>query len=91
MTEHSIDFIIFGKFRIWKILYQDILDIHITSLARVLLNPHFGLSLMNRPFTHYVEVHTRRGVFRYLLITPDNPQEFVRTVRQKIGKPPNWA
>jgi hypothetical protein len=91
LSEHSIEFVIFGKIRVWKISYHDISDVYPTSLISILLNPHFGLTLMNRPFTRYVEIHKRRGIFRYLLITPDAPQEFVRTVRQKIGKPPNSA
>jgi hypothetical protein len=45
-----------------------------------------ALHLMNRPFAQYVLVRRRRGVFRWVLITPDQPEEFVRTIREKISQ-----
>ncbi len=87
ITDDAIEFVMFGKLRAWRSLFEDISDIRLVSFGRSLVLP--ALHLMNRPFAQYVLVRRRRGVFRWALITPDHPQEFVRTIREKIGIPQN--
>ena len=85
VADDSIEFVMFGKLRIWKTAFEDIGDIQVISFVRALFLP--ALHLMNRPFAQYVLVRRRRGLFRWVLITPDQPQEFIRIVREKIQHP----
>jgi hypothetical protein len=88
ITENSIEVIIFQKFRVWKIPFQNICDVRIVSWKQLFQLPGLYFYLMSRPFARYV-VLRRRGIFKNVLITPDNPHEFVRIVREKIGHPTN--
>jgi hypothetical protein len=84
LTNDSIEFVMFGRFRVWRTSFEDITDIRPVSFVR--LFTIFALSLVNRPFfARCVLVRLRRGVFRAVVITPDQPEDLVETVRQKIG------
>jgi|GEM_PF-4383785 hypothetical protein len=89
ITDDSIEFVMFRNLRVWRISFEDIADIRLVSFARSFIIP--ALHLMNRPFAQYVLVRRRRGVFRAVLITPDQPRELVRLVREKIANAPNTA
>jgi hypothetical protein len=82
ITDNSIEYTMFGHFRVWKSSFDDISDVQIISFARLWITP--SLRLMNRPFAQYVLVRKRRGVFRAVVITPNSPEEFVRLVQQRI-------
>jgi hypothetical protein len=84
ITDDAIEFVMFGNLRVWRSSFGDISDIRLVSFARALVLP--ALHLMNKPFAQYVLVRKRRGVFRWVLITPDQPAEFVRTIREKISQ-----
>jgi hypothetical protein len=84
LTNDSIEFVMFGRFRVWRSSFKDITDIKPVSFVR--LFTIFALSLANRPFfARCVLVWLRRGVFRAVVMTPDQPDDFVHSVRQKIG------
>jgi hypothetical protein len=86
LTSDSIEFVMFGRICVWRSPFRDISDIRPVSLMR--LFTVFALSLANRPFfSRCVLVRSRRGVFRTVVMTPDQPQEFVRTIREKAGIP----
>lgn len=82
LTDDAIEFVMFGNLRVWRSPFKDISDIQHVSFARSFVIP--ALHLMNRPFAQYVLVRRRRGVFRWVLITPDQPQEVIRIIREKI-------
>jgi len=82
ITDNSVEFVMFRTVPVWKSFFDDISDVRIISFAELLITPSFHL--MNRPFGQYVLVRKRRGIFRAVVITPDNPKEFVKLVQQKI-------
>jgi hypothetical protein len=84
LTNESIEFVMFGKFSVWSSSFKDIADIRQVSFVR--LFSVFALSLVNRPFfARCVLVRLRRGVFKSVVITPDQPEDLIRIVRQKIA------
>jgi len=83
ITNDSIEFVMFGRLRVWRSSFKDITAIRLISFAR--LFTILALNLMNRPFARYVLVRRRRGIFRAVVITPDQPEDFVKTVKQKMG------
>ena len=87
LTNDSIEFVMFGRFRIWRSSFKDITDIKHVPFIR--LFTIFALSLVNRPFfARCVLVRFRGGVFSAVVMTPDQPDDLVKTVRQKIGSAP---
>jgi hypothetical protein len=81
ITDNSIEFVCFGKLRVWRCAFEDISDIRLFSSARALfLLAH---NLRNRPFGRCVLVERRRGMLP-VIMTPDRPEAFVRIVREKI-------
>jgi hypothetical protein len=83
ITNDSIEFVMFGKFHVWSATFEDITEIQPISFAQSMFVP--ALHLMNRPFAQYVLIRRRSGLFKKVLITPDEPEEFVRAVHQRIG------
>jgi hypothetical protein len=83
VIDDSIELVMFGKLRVWRCSFEDISEIQLISFARSFIIP--ALHLMNRPFGQYVLLRRRRGVFRAVLITPDQPEEFVEIVRRKTA------
>ena len=84
LTNDSIEFVMFGRFRVWTASFEDITDIKSVHFVRLFTT--FALSLVNRPFfARCVLVRLRRGVLRAVVMTPDQPQEIVRIIREKIG------
>lgn len=88
LTDDSIEFVMFGRFRVWRSSFKDITDIKHVPFIR--LFTILALSLVNRPFfARCVLVRLGRGVFRAVVMTPDQPDDLVKTVRQKIGIAPD--
>jgi hypothetical protein len=86
LTDDSIECVMFGM-RVWRSSFKDVADIGPISFVR--LFTVIALSRADRPFfSRGVLVRLRRGVFRAVVITPDQPDDFVRTVREKIGIAP---
>ncbi len=82
ITDDSLEFVMFGRFRVWRSSFKDVADIRPVSFFE--MQKVLAIGLMNRPFAQYVLVETRRGIVRRVVITPDHPQEFVRVVRDRI-------
>jgi hypothetical protein len=82
ITGDSIEFVMFGSFRVWRCPFEDITDIRFTSFLGSFFSP--ALHLMNRPFAQIILIRRRRGIFRLVLMTPDHPREFVRIIQEKI-------
>lgn len=88
LTNDSVEFVMFGRFRVWRSSFKDITDIKRVSFVRLFITP--ALSLVNRPFfAQCVLVRLHRGVFRSVVMTPDQPDDLVKTVRQKMGISPD--
>ncbi len=82
IADNSIEYTMFGRLRVWEASFDDISEIQIISFSRLWVTP--SLRLMNRPFAKYVLIRKRSGIFKAVVITPDNPEEFVRLVQQRI-------
>lgn len=87
LSDDAIEFVMFGTLRVWRSSFLDISDIRPISFGTLFVYP--ALHLMNRPFGQYVLISRRRGVFRWVVITPDQPEEVVRFIREKIGPAKN--
>jgi hypothetical protein len=83
LSDDAIEFVMFGALRVWRSSFTDISDIRQISFGTLFVYP--ALHLMNRPFGQYVLISRRRGVFRWVTITPDHPEEVVSFIREKIG------
>jgi hypothetical protein len=86
VTENSIEFILFRVFRVWRTPIVEIVDIRRIPFAALFVTP--ALNLMNRPFGKPVLLKRRRGIFRWVTITPDDPDELTRSIREKVTTPP---
>jgi hypothetical protein len=87
LTNDSIEFVMFGRFCVWRYSFEDITDIKPVHFVRLFTTP--ALSLVNRPFfARCVQVRLRRGVFRAVVMTPNQPDDLIKIVRQKMGISP---
>ena len=84
LTNDSLQFVMFGQIKVWKCPFFDIIEISQLSFLNMLFIP--GLHLMTKPFARYILIRRRRAIFRYIVITPDNADQFIHIVRRKMGK-----
>jgi hypothetical protein len=82
-----IEFVILGALSLGHIRLRDITDIRKVSFLEAL--SFARLSLHNRVFGPWVVISRNRGLFRSILITPANPDEFIATVtRNRLSSAP---
>ena len=84
----GIDFLILGAFSSMRIGFRNIAEIKVASFEDLLfpwkLGTFFAVSAGNRVFGEIVLIRKRKGFSRVVLITPDNAEDFVRIVRERI-------
>jgi len=89
IPSNAIEVVLCGVVRLKRIPFGDITSIEIVSFKD--LNPLvnvrsiLAVRLGNRVFGKAVLVTQKSGLFRLSVLTPDNPDEFVRGVMEKIG------
>jgi hypothetical protein len=76
---------LFSTMTVMRIRIDDILEIRQCS-SRELLMPSFALRLGNRLWGEAVVIRKRRGLFRAIIMTPDNAAGFVEEVRRIQSK-----
>jgi hypothetical protein len=89
ITSHAIEVILCGVVPLKRIPIADITSVEMVPFKDLnpLVNVRFILAvrLGNRLFGKGVLVTQKSGLFRRSVLTPDNPDEFVRCVTEKIG------
>jgi hypothetical protein len=83
ITDSSVEFVLFGRLRVWAAAFSDITDVRPVSPFEMFTV--FAVNLMNRLFAQHVLIRKRRGILRRAVITPDRPEEFIQIVREKSG------
>jgi hypothetical protein len=89
ITSNAIDVVLCGVVRLKRIPFADITSVEIVSFRD--LNPLvnvrsiLAVRLGNKLFGKGVLVTQKSGLFRLSVLTPDNPDEFVRGARDHIG------
>ena len=79
--ENGIHFRLFGYFPLWKISYLEILDAHPATVRSLFSLRPFPFMFISRPGAQIVLIKRNRGLFRNVLVTPNNPDRFVAAVR----------
>jgi hypothetical protein len=88
ITSHAIEVILCGVVPLKRISFADITSVEIVSFKD--LNPLanvrsiLAVRLGNRLFGKGVLVTQKSGLFRRSVLTPDNPDEFVRGVTEHV-------
>ena len=72
---------LFSAIPVMRIRINDILEIRGCSF-RELLMPSFALRLGNRVWGKGVVIRKKRGLFRTVIMTPDNPAGFIEEIRR---------
>ena len=89
ITSNATDVVLCGVVRLKRIPFADITSVETVSFRD--LNPLvnvrsiLAVRLGNKLFGKGVLVTQKSGLFRLSVLTPDNPDEFVRGVRDHIG------
>ena len=76
LTPTEVQITLFG-FAVRMFPYTDIED--------VLLGSKGAGENWARRFSGYVTIRRKRGLFRSIVITPDDPEEFVARLKERIG------
>jgi len=81
LSDHGIAIRLFGKMRILRIKYSDIDAIETMSFSES-FRPSYAWRFGNRVFGEGVSIRKKRyGLFYRVIITPDNPSQFVSEAR----------
>ena len=73
--------------RVLRFEYRDIVDVRRISFADVLIGSLTGgiRNGINRPFSEYVLVVRRQGIYRSAVLSPDNALEFIAALKERIA------
>jgi hypothetical protein len=89
ITSNSIEVILCGVVPLKRIPFADITSVEFVSFKDLLpfvsLRSILAVRLGNRLFGKAVLVTQKSGLFHLSVLTPDNPDEFVRGVPEKVG------
>ena len=83
VTDRGIEIVLFGKLPIKRIPFSNIAEVRMGPTAREML-PFKGIAVGNRVWGQTVLVRQKTGLVKRLFITPDNPEQFVRKVREQL-------
>ena len=75
----AVEIVVFKRFVILSVRYEEIAKCERISLLKALFS--FSSGFVNRPFTGFVLLHRKQGLFRRrILVTPSRPNEFCNEV-----------
>ncbi|MBN7135717.1 hypothetical protein A7A76_13375 [Lysobacter enzymogenes] len=85
LGEHSLSVKLFGKFELVSIRFEDVLEAKVARWWEVTSAGWSPLLLKDRYALEMVVIKRKDGLYRNVVVTPDNPREFVAliTVRKK--------
>jgi len=83
VTDRGIEIVLFGTFPIKRVAFSNIAEVQVGPAAKEML-PFKGVAFGNRVWGRTVLVRQRKGIIKRLFITPDNPEQFVRRVRERL-------
>lgn len=84
IDDKSIKVRIFGIIPVYTLQLEAVEDIKRVSLTDLWhIDIFFSLTLMNMYTHNFVLIQKKTGLFRKVLITPDNADDFIEIVRQK--------
>jgi hypothetical protein len=83
VTGRGIEIVLFGRFPLKRVPFNNIAEVRVGPTTREML-PFKGIAFGNRVWGQTVLVRQKTGLVRRLFITPDNPEQFVRKVREQL-------
>ena len=87
ITDRGIEVVLIGKFPVMRVGFDNIAEIRVGPATKEML-PFKGIAFGNRVWGRTVLVRQKTGLVRRLFITPDNPEQFVRKVREQLPSTP---
>jgi hypothetical protein len=91
MRDDDFAIIVFGRLKIVRIPYNQISEVRELSLGESMFRGIHVLRIGNRLFGKIVVIRKASGIFREILISPDNSQEFIAKLREKLSPPDGGA
>lgn len=89
LTERTVDLVLFGLIPMWRFRYSGIEDIRQISFNETWWYMPYTFTTLragNRLVGDIVAIHRKSGFPKYILISPDDAQDFVRRAREHLGK-----
>jgi hypothetical protein len=86
IRNNSIEIIVFRGLPVWRIPFDNIESVDVKSWKDLSLNPS-TIRLGNRLAGRYLLIEKKRGLFRYVAITPGNAEEFASKIPVNRGVP----
>ena len=80
----AISFRLLGHIPLWKIAYPQIVDVQRVTYRGVLALRPLPFSFISRPGAPLVLIRRNRGLFKNVLTTPGDPDQFVSVVRRAL-------
>ncbi len=90
IVKDSIQFVLFGKIPMIHIQLADIAEMRKVSFMEATFQKGieglFVLRCGNRLWGQIVLIRRKKGIFKRVLITPDNADEFISKIRERIER-----
>ena len=86
LSDTSVEFIIFRQIKVWNVPFEEITDIRPALRSDMLSIQKPAFMFVSHPLGKFVFIKRNKGIFRQIIVTPNNRNEFVDNVRAKIKK-----
>ena len=86
INESDIKIVLFGTLPIVRLPFSDIIEVREISFKEALTNNFFALRFGNRVWGSIVLIRKSTGLFKSIIITPDNYETFMNDVNQHITR-----
>ena len=89
IAKDSIQFVLFGKIPLIQIQLANIAEIRKVSFKEATFQRGIeGILVLrcgNRLWGQIILIRRKKGIFKTILITPDNADEFISKIRERMG------
>jgi hypothetical protein len=82
ITKDSLQFVVFGKIPYMSIKLANIAEIREVSFKEATFQKPLVWRCGNRLWGKIVLIRRKKGIIKTILITPDNPDEFISEIRE---------
>lgn len=84
LNDASLTIVVFGFIKVMKIPYADIGDVREMTFKETLRPSLTTLRFGNRIFGNIILIERKAGLVRRVLITPDDPSDFISKIRARV-------
>jgi hypothetical protein len=84
LSDTAVEFLVFRKIKVWSVPFNEITAIEPASWKDFFSLKRMPFGFVSHPLGKFILIKRSKGIFKHIIVTPNNQNEFVDNVRSKI-------